>query len=484
MKNAMDKISSVEAEEATLGSVLINPEALDQIPWLKAEDFFELKHQWIFQTMKDLAAHNMAIDNLTVVEALRQSGKLESVGGAAYITYLINCTPTHIYVSTYAGIVEIAARKRRAMMLAGEIAQTAAEQPAAMLLPTAMKLVDMLQQAEKAVSFDPLRDNLVHVSELKDLPLLTWLLPGEIPEYGLVLVYGPSGVGKSFFTLDYALRLAEDISVVYIASEGEAGYTIRVAAWARHHQRDIDRYNLYFYMNIVALLDDRERAAFVKLISPIHPKLIIVDTLAHAMLPGNENDTRDMGLFLKASKKIQRELGCAIVMVHHTSKHSEDERGSSVLRGSCDMMIRLTEEDQVIAVTCTKSKDTQPFATRYMRLLPVQLPDGQSSPVLIPASKIVQLKSDPLTPLQLRVLEAFGLDCFQSGASLGDIAESTTLNRGTVQRISSRLAVLGFLIRVGGNYQISNDGKARLQSSSAHPTDSSTNAKESTDDRA
>lgn len=479
MKTAIDKISSIEAEEATLGSILINPEALDQIPWLKADDFFEVKNGWIFQTMKDLAARNMAIDNLTVVEALRQMGKLVEVGGAAYITYLINSTPTHIYVATYAGIVEIAARKRRAIAFAGEIAQTASEQPAALLLPTAMKLVNMLQDAEKATTFDPLRDNLVHVSELKNLPPLSWLLPGEIPEFGLVLVYGPSGVGKSFFTLDYALRLAEDIPVVYIASEGEAGYTIRVAAWARHHQRDIDRYNLYFYMNIVALLDDKERAAFVKLITPIHPKLIIVDTLAHAMLPGNENDTRDMGLFLKASKKIQRELNCAIVMVHHTNKSSDNERGSSALRGACDMMIRLGEEDQVIAVTCTKSKDTQPFATRYMRLLPVQLPDGLSSPVLIPAHKVTQTKADPLTPLQQRVLDAFGLDCFQAGASLNDIAESTTLNRGTVQRISSRLAVLGFLIRVGGNYQISNDGQARLQSASAHPTDSSTGAADS-----
>jgi len=73
-------------------------------------------------------------------------------------------------------------------------------------------------------------------------------------------------------------------------------------------------------------------------------------------------------------------------------------------------------------------------------------------------------------------LAAFGLETFVGGASMSDIAEVTKIWRGTVQKIASRLAVLGFLIRAGsGTYQISESGRQRLtpDSSLTPVTDSS-----------
>lgn len=118
---------SIEAEEAVLGSILINPDALDVTDFLEPCDFFELKHAWLWEIVLKMHRSGEAIDNLTLVEALRNQGKLEDIGGAAYITYLINSTPTHIYADTYAGIVKVAALRRKLMAAAGEIAQLARE---------------------------------------------------------------------------------------------------------------------------------------------------------------------------------------------------------------------------------------------------------------------------------------------------------------------------------------------------------------------
>jgi archaellum biogenesis ATPase FlaH len=465
---------NIEAEEAVLGSIIIAPDSISEVPFLKPTDFFELKNQWIFEAILNILQRKEALDNIILTDEMQARGQLVDIGGPAYITELINACGTWIYIRTYAAVVFACSRRRQAIALAGGIAQAAMEESRENALALADRIKSLL--SENLEADNELRPYLVHVSELKNLPPITWLVQGEIPERGLILVYGPSGVGKSFFVLDYALTLAQDIPIVYIATEGENGFHQRVAAWQTHYHRDVDKSNLYFFMNVISLLDEKEKVAFLNLIKPLNPKLIIVDTLAHSMLPGNENDTRDMGLFLKASKLLQKTLDCAVLMVHHTNKGAESERGSSALRGACDTMIKLTEEDEIITVECAKSKDAKPFATRYVRLLPVDLPDGQSSPVIMAAEKVIQTKDDPLTVMQKKVLLAYALDCFHDGASLADIADSTKIARGTVQRISSRLATLGYLVRTapGGTYILSDTGKRiSLTDSSTNSTDSS-----------
>lgn len=121
---------SIEAEEAVIGSVLINPEALEVSSFLQPADFFELKHSWLWETLQAMHQRSEAIDNLTLVDALRNRGKLEEVGGPAYVTHLVNSTPTHLYAETYGRIVERAAIRRRLMAAAGDIAQIACNENA------------------------------------------------------------------------------------------------------------------------------------------------------------------------------------------------------------------------------------------------------------------------------------------------------------------------------------------------------------------
>jgi len=113
---------SVEAEEAVLGAVLLNPEVLYDLTYLQANDFFIVRNGWVWETFLKLGEQ---IDYMTVAERLRADSRLDEIGGAAYITYLINHTPASIYADAYARIVQRAAIRRRLLNAASEIATEA-----------------------------------------------------------------------------------------------------------------------------------------------------------------------------------------------------------------------------------------------------------------------------------------------------------------------------------------------------------------------
>lgn len=118
--------NSVAAEEALLGAILINPEAMvDVIAFLSPNDFYILRNSWLWEAMIRLHERSESIDNLTLAEELRAMGHLEDAGGSAYITYLINNTPTSLHAEVYGRMVERTAIRRRILEAAGEIAKLA-----------------------------------------------------------------------------------------------------------------------------------------------------------------------------------------------------------------------------------------------------------------------------------------------------------------------------------------------------------------------
>ena len=106
--NGMLKLlpQSVEAEEAVLGAILVNPISLGRIvEYLTTESFYKPAHRIIFQAMLDLFKKNEPIDIVTVSEYLRNDEKLEAVGGRAYINDLALNVVTTANVEFYAKIV-------------------------------------------------------------------------------------------------------------------------------------------------------------------------------------------------------------------------------------------------------------------------------------------------------------------------------------------------------------------------------------------
>lgn len=114
--------SNIEAEQAVLGSVLLDAEFSFQNIKLEPIDFYLEKHGWIFEAMLTLKNRNESIDNITLADELDRKGLLNDVGGVAYITSLLNAVPSALNVKHYGEIVRDTSTRRKFISASGDIA--------------------------------------------------------------------------------------------------------------------------------------------------------------------------------------------------------------------------------------------------------------------------------------------------------------------------------------------------------------------------
>lgn len=294
---------------------------------------------------------------------------------------------------------------------------------------------------------------VIHARDLKNLPPLRWIIQGEIPESSLCVIFGESGAGKSFVSIDYALRVAQSRRVVYIPTEGELGYRKRVEAWCKHNR--LPEGDLHFIIGAINLYDKRAFQPLMETVNDLKPALVVIDTLAAASAGADENSSRDMGLILRSCRDIILGSDATVMLIHHVGKAGASERGSSALRGNADVMIRVSPADDVVLIECSKTKDEAAFEPRFVNLLPVALSDNEQSLVVTPAAKVIQ--SDSLTPNQRKILEIMVLEANRDGITLRDIAETTSISIGSVQRALSNMMRNGY-IEKHGNYKVLGKG--------------------------
>lgn len=117
---------SREAEEAVIGAVLINPEVYyDLAQFLSPEDFYIHRLRWVWEVFNSLHERRIPFDLLTVSEELAKRGQLEEVGGAAFLTALLNQVPTTLHAEAYGRMVEAASIRRKMLAAANKIATLA-----------------------------------------------------------------------------------------------------------------------------------------------------------------------------------------------------------------------------------------------------------------------------------------------------------------------------------------------------------------------
>jgi replicative DNA helicase len=133
-----------EAEEAVLGSILVNPESYyDVAQFLRSDDFYIHRNRWVWDTFVRLHEQRMPIDVLTVTDGLEQAGQLAEIGGPAYLTSLINNVPTSLHAEAYGRIVEETSIRRKMLAAANDIAKLAYQQE--------NSVDSVMDEAEKAV---------------------------------------------------------------------------------------------------------------------------------------------------------------------------------------------------------------------------------------------------------------------------------------------------------------------------------------------
>lgn len=217
---------------------------------------------------------------------------------------------------------------------------------------------------------------------------LRWLIKGWVPESGVTMVFGESGAGKTFITLDMACRIATGLDwhgqrakkgvVVYLCGEGNFGFRQRVAAWAKMHGRtDLDA---LLVSNKAIDLDAPNAAAqilsAVRSVTDGDVEAVFVDTVNNHM-SGDENSARDVRNMFGACNVVASALNATVVLNHHTGHNIDAKgraRGSSAWKASLDASILISKgDDGTIEVSCTKMKDAEPPSTFVGRLDSVAL---------------------------------------------------------------------------------------------------------------
>lgn len=238
--------------------------------------------------------------------------------------------------------------------------------------------IDALREVLSDIKTPPLRYKMLTGDELFNSPPMRWMVKGVLPAQGLSALYGPSGSGKSFLSLDMGCAIAEgeaewfgnkinQAPVTYVCLEGEAGLGKRIKAWSTYHKRPVPSSMRFVTQPFDLLSTDVMELANAIIANGGADGLVMLDTLNRAAAGADENSSVDMSNLIAACKKLQSMAGGMVLLVHHTGKDlSKGLRGHSSLHAALDGAIEVAKSDGRREWSVAKSKDdatgiTYPF---------------------------------------------------------------------------------------------------------------------------
>src|SRR5689334_23765321 len=114
---------NLDAEASILGGVILRNEVLTQLDTLEVEDFYDMRHKIVFAAIRALEATAKPIDVVTLENEIEKQGKLDAIGGIAFLGELALRVPTADNVVAYAEIVSDKHQARKLMLASSEIAE-------------------------------------------------------------------------------------------------------------------------------------------------------------------------------------------------------------------------------------------------------------------------------------------------------------------------------------------------------------------------
>lgn len=279
---------SQEAEEATLGAILTYPVSYMQVAaLLKTEDFFIVRHRYIWEAMTRLQQRDEPIEYVTVREELSGMGKLAEIGGPAYLTQLINNTPSAVHARIYAQLVWRAAKRRRLMAASDEIKGLALDENLVLedIIAAAHKVLSKAAEMPDQRGARPLSEivgeyfakmeTILESGAMTGLPTgfkdLDKLL-GGLQRKDLILLGGRPGMGKTALAL----------SIIFNILRANAKKRIALFSLEMNAEQVVQRaISMESGLNMQALrlgaLDGAGWRNFVKTTGEINPYQLFVD---------------------------------------------------------------------------------------------------------------------------------------------------------------------------------------------------------------
>ena len=291
---------------------------------------------------------------------------------------------------------------------------------------------DKTEKTNTIYSHDEMADSpdtfdVYDIAYLRNMPPVEFVVDGLLTKHGLAVLYGEPGAGKSFLAIDLALSIAygkdwhgnavEQGAVLYIAGEGVGGLGKRVKAWQSHYGQT-ETVPFYVLPTAVRFREQDDVERLMRTIDALGQtfKAVFVDTVARALLGGDENSATDMGLFVDACEVVKRHTGCALVAIHHSGKDAaRGMRGSTALLGAVDTSVRVSKLEDTVTMAIEKQKDAEPETDKAFEMVSVALLGDTSvvmRPVDAPQKKARRVK---LTNEQKIALQALQNLCVEMG---------------------------------------------------------------------
>lgn len=216
---------NIEAEQAVLGSVFLDPDVFVSIlEFVQYEDFYKKSHRLIFESMENLYNNDINIDVLTVSDYLNNQDMLENIGGQDYLFELASNTPTSANAEEYAKIVGDKSTLRKLISASNKISKESFEEKdeVTAILDDAEKSILSVSENSNRSGFihiqDVLFDSIKNIEEMAEAKMDVTGMPTGYPDLdqmtsglqqdNLIILAARPAVGKTAFALNIAQNVA------------------------------------------------------------------------------------------------------------------------------------------------------------------------------------------------------------------------------------------------------------------------------------
>lgn len=423
---------NIEAEEATLGAILIDSEyVLSQISNLNltAVDFYREHHGWIFDAVLELHRAGKPADLVMVRDILERRGQLAEIPHLGYLSELINQTPTATHGPYYARIVKETAHRRRLIEALTRAVQLSYD-TAAPLDSVETGIAELL-----ASDYTPGQEwEIFNLADAyKPRPPLQWAVEGLFALPSLSIIYGAPGTMKSLLAADMLVSVSAGLDWL----PPLPGQTVRPrkTSAAPVLWLDFDNGRRITHERFEAL----GRAAGLSEAAPVHyasmptpwldasdysavealarrverlgAKVVVIDNLG-TVSGGVDENSPEMIRVMSNLRRLADTTGAAIVVIHHQRKangfkgRSGDMlRGHSSIEAALDLALLVERKEGVdwVSIKSTKTRNScvQPFDVEFT----YEHKPGSNE---LAEGRFFGLKSDPaedLEAIRIAILE-------------------------------------------------------------------------------
>jgi replicative DNA helicase len=230
---------ATEAEEAVLGSVLVDPPCYAHVGYLlNQDDFFIVRNGWIWEAFGSLFGRGIEPDYVTVCTEIDAQGHLAEIGGAAYVLSLINKTPSALNVVGYAKMVAEFSYRRRLISFAEKTARLAHSDETSLieihdrmsrsLTDLGGKAINMHRSAKEAFGdfagdfatrIQDARDGRPHVGLDAGIPEWNTIMDGDFIPGAYIGIMGLTKIGKTWAMMQLAMAAARQVPTIYFSLE-------------------------------------------------------------------------------------------------------------------------------------------------------------------------------------------------------------------------------------------------------------------------